>query len=168
MKTNNLLRVLILEDEPDDATLILYQVKKTIYNINARVIADKKQYSALLKSWEPDIIISDYYVPGFDGADALLLAKELAPNTPFIFVTGKVTEELAEETIISSTEAYLLKDHLERLPVIVEVLIDKEKLLFKNNNLKAMISDAHALIQSSKEKVIKKNINIDKLKYKKS
>ena len=166
MNTDNLLRVLILEDEPDDATLILYHVKKTMYKINARIISDEKQYNALLKSWEPDIIISDYYIPGFDGADALKQAKKLAPETPFIFVTGKVSEELAEETIISSTEAYLLKDHLERLPQIIEVLIDNQKLFIKNKNLKAMMSDAHALIKSSKEKVSKKRPDISKFKPK--
>src|SRR5206468_1095196 len=63
----------------------------------------------------PDLILSDYALPGFDGYAALDIAKRKAPNTPFIFVTGTLGEEVAIETLKKGATDYVLKHRLSRL-----------------------------------------------------
>src|SRR5439155_25908228 len=62
-----------------------------------------------------DLILSDYLLPGFSGGTALELAQQFAPDTPFIFVSGALGEELAIEMLKSGATDYVLKEHMERL-----------------------------------------------------
>jgi signal transduction histidine kinase len=69
------------------------------------------------------LILSDYSLPGFNGQDALNIAREKCPETPFIFVTGTMGEEVAIETLKSGATDYVLKTRLSRLlPAVVRAL----------------------------------------------
>ncbi|MEM1136241.1 MAG: response regulator [Bacteroidota bacterium] len=153
----NTLRVLIIEDEVDDANLLLHELKKTKFNIYPSIVADEKKLKTLLKSWEPDLIISDYYIPGFSGAEALLMSKNAFPEIPFIFVTGKVDRDLAKETILNSTDAYVLKDEIHKLSILINTIIDKKELFLKDKNVNYALKDAKELVESAKLKTNSSN-----------
>jgi PleD family two-component response regulator len=84
----NGLRVLILEDVPTDAKLIERELRGTGVAFQTARVDGRDQFLGALQNFSPDFILADYSLQGFDGAAALSLARENAPDTPFIFVTG--------------------------------------------------------------------------------
>lgn len=70
---------------------------------------------AALEAFRPDIIISDYKMPRFDGMSALRMAQEKTPETPFIIATGSTNEDTAVECIKAGAWDYVIKEHIKRL-----------------------------------------------------
>src|SRR5439155_9024815 len=83
-------------------------------------VETKEEYLHELKEQPPELILSDYSLPGFNGKDALEIAREKVPNIPFIFVTGTMGEEVAIETLKSGATDYVLKTRLARLGPAVQ------------------------------------------------
>ncbi|HZL10207.1 MAG TPA: PAS domain S-box protein [Prolixibacteraceae bacterium] len=108
-------RILLVEDELYDAELNMREIKKTLpYSVFERV-DNRTDYLKILKSFKPDIIISDYNMPSFDGLSALKIAVEYYPLTPFIVVTGSINEDTAVDCMKAGATDYVLKDSLKRL-----------------------------------------------------
>ncbi|HEX7494003.1 MAG TPA: response regulator [Bacteroidales bacterium] len=122
------LKILFVEDVLIDAELIWREIEKN--NISfSKVLVDKKdKFLEYLKDFEPDLIISDYRLPQFDGMTALSLRNEQAPLIPFILVTGSVNEEVAVECMKAGADDYILKDNLSRLVPAILNSIKKSKL----------------------------------------
>jgi PAS domain S-box-containing protein len=89
------LRVLIIEDVPMDAELVEYELGRARIPFQARRVDTRELFLAELRAFEPDVILSDYTLPRFDGMAALELARSHAPATPFLIVTGSINEETA-------------------------------------------------------------------------
>ena len=113
------LRILIVEDVPADAELIEYELQNAGMTFSAKRVETKAAYVEALSTFLPDVILSDYSLPAFDGMTALQLRLEQAPDTPFIFVTGALGEELAIDLVKQGATDYVLKSRLSRLPVAV-------------------------------------------------
>ena len=112
-----LLKVLILEDSLNDVELIKNEVKSVLnYDFDFRVVMNKRDFEAALINYYPDIILSDYNLPQFNGMKALELSVKLSPLTPFIIVTGTMTEEAAADSILAGAWDYVVKERLHRLP----------------------------------------------------
>ena len=73
-----------------------------------------------LDEFRPDLILSDYTLPRFDGMSALSLARERAPAVPFLIVTGSVNEETAVGCMKAGATDYLLKSNLARIGPAIE------------------------------------------------
>ena len=114
------LRILILEDVPEDAELIRFHLEKAGYILNAKIVDDEASFKKALNTFNPDVILSDYSLPTFSGLEALLIASDVSPTTPFVFVTGAVGEEIAAETIISGASGFVLKSNLPRLCELID------------------------------------------------
>jgi PAS domain S-box-containing protein len=108
-------RILYVEDVPEDAELILQNISGYGINFIRTIVDSKKDYIEALISFVPDVIISDYSTPDFDGMNALSLRNEISPLTPFILVTGSVNEEVAAECIKAGADDYVLKSDLTKL-----------------------------------------------------
>jgi len=80
----------------------------------------EKDFEDRLRRDPPELILSDFVLPSFDGASALRLAREIVPHIPFIFVTGAMGEEVAIETLKGGATDYVLKTRLSRLVPVVE------------------------------------------------
>jgi CheY-like chemotaxis protein len=91
------LKILFVEDVIRDAELNWREIEKNGIAFKKLLVDNRKDFLEGLESFKPDIIISDYSLPQFDGMQALLLRNEIAPQTPFIVVTGSVNEEVAVE-----------------------------------------------------------------------
>jgi CheY-like chemotaxis protein len=89
------LRILLLEDVLMDAELVEYELERARIPFVARRVDTREGFLRALEEFEPDLILSDFTLPRFDGMAALALARERAPSVPFLIVTGSVNEETA-------------------------------------------------------------------------
>ena len=115
-----MLRVLLTEDNPADAEMELRELKRAGLRIAHRVADTEQGFVSALREFSPDVILSDFSMPGFDGMVALALARDLAPDTPFVFVSGTLGEEYAIRALRNGATDYVLKTNLVRLPAAVE------------------------------------------------
>lgn len=122
------LRILLLEDNPPHAELAEHVLREGRLNFSLVRVETREGFLRELAQRPPDLILSDYALPAFDGYAALGLAREEAPDTPFIFVTGTLGEEVAIETLKNGATDYVLKTHLTRLlPVVQRALREAEE-----------------------------------------
>jgi diguanylate cyclase (GGDEF)-like protein/PAS domain S-box-containing protein len=122
------IRVLIAEDTPADAELQLRELKRAGLKTESKIVAAEAAFVSALRDFRPDVILSDFSMPGFDGMAALELARKLVPDTPFMFVSGTLGENYAIRALKSGATDYVLKTNLARLPAAVErALADSKK-----------------------------------------
>ncbi len=117
----------MLEDDPVDAELIYGLLRKKQPNIEFTLALTRQDYELALQQSRPDLILADNSLPQFDASDALLYARLLSPDIPFIMVTGTVSEEYAVEMIKAGADDYILKDRLTRLPAAVDAAINQRQ-----------------------------------------
>ena len=122
------LRILIVEDVPSDAELLQFQLRKGGMEFISERVETKEDFLKMLREFKPDLILSDYFLPHFDGMTALRLTQELAPTTPFILVTGSLNEETAVECIKAGAADYILKDHIIRIVSAIKAAFEKIRL----------------------------------------
>ena len=115
-----ILRVLIAEDVAADAELEIRELRRAGILFSHRVVDKESDFVLVLREFAPDVILSDFSMPGFDGMEALRLAQELAPEIPFIFVSGTLGEEYAIRALQRGATDYVIKSNLARLPAAVE------------------------------------------------
>jgi diguanylate cyclase (GGDEF)-like protein/PAS domain S-box-containing protein len=118
--TSPAIRVLLTEDMAADAELEVRELKRAGLRISHRVVDSEQSFEQALREFAPDIILSDFSMPGFDGMHALAIAREIAPETPFVFVSGTIGEEYAIRALKNGATDYVLKSNLVRLPAAVE------------------------------------------------
>lgn len=114
------LTCLLLEDSAVDAELITYQLTRVQGGLDVTRAEVRKDYEAWLGSRHFDIILSDYSLPSFSGLEALTLARDIAADTPFIFISGVLGEERATEALRAGATDYVTKRDLDRIPMVVE------------------------------------------------
>jgi len=125
---NQTYRVLLVEDESLDAELNIREIKKVLPSSIFQVVDNRNGYMDLLKNFVPDIIISDFNMPSFDGLSALKIAQKVCPLTPFIMVTGSINEDTAVECMKAGALDYVLKDSLKRLGSSVLSALEQRKI----------------------------------------
>ncbi|KWT74142.1 MULTISPECIES: response regulator [unclassified Variovorax] len=114
------LRILILEDSRFDAELLIEAVRLAQPQVQTTVVNTEAQFLDALRRGPPTLILSDFQLPGFSGAQALDIAKNAAPGVPFIFVSGVIGEDNAVELLKRGATDYVSKGRLARLPVVLE------------------------------------------------
>jgi PAS domain S-box-containing protein len=114
------IRILFLEDDPSDAQLLEWELERSGIPFVSKRVDNRDAFMHELLSSPPDLILSDYSLPGFDGMEALHLLKQYHPHIPFIVVTGAINEETAVECIKSGAEDYVIKDRPRRLAQAVQ------------------------------------------------
>jgi PAS domain S-box-containing protein len=118
------LKVLLFEDDPLDAELMLHELEAAGLDVEARRV-DTEGAFAFAASEEPafDLFLLDYEVPGFGGPEALAELRARRPDAPAIIISGKVGEETAIEMLKSGATDYVLKQRLGRLaPAVARAL----------------------------------------------
>ncbi|MGZ5519069.1 MAG: PAS domain S-box protein, partial [Limisphaerales bacterium] len=122
------LRVLILEDIATDAEFVQRELKRAQIQFVAQCADNRDGYLRGLQEFHPDIILSDFSMPGFDAFDALDLLKQSGKDTPFILVTGSQSEEVAVRCMKAGADDYILKSTLKRLPSAVLNAVKKKDI----------------------------------------
>jgi signal transduction histidine kinase len=121
------IRILMLEDDATDAELIKHALRKDGLIFTVQRVETSEDYVDILEKEAPDLILSDYALPSFDGYAALSIAQNKCPDVPFIFVTGTMGEEVAIETLKNGATDYVLKIRLARLAPAVHRALRETK-----------------------------------------
>ncbi len=133
------LRILIVEDEPNDAELVVHALRRASLVFTSRRVDTEAALRFEIDSHVPDIILSDFSMPKFNGLDALSVAREICPDIPFIFVSGTIGEEKAINALKSGATDYILKHDLGRLvPAVKRALSDAQAALEQRRTQQAL------------------------------
>lgn len=146
----NDLHILILEDTPTDASLIQFELTEAGLTFTANWVTDRASYLKALDEFSPDIILSDYSLPSFDGQSAMDLAARKCPDVPFIFVSGALGEETAVDLLKQGATDYVLKGRLFRLvPAVTRALQEARERAEKRMALKALELKSRSLEEAN-------------------
>ena len=144
------LRVLILEDRPADAELIVHELCKAGFAPEWYCVSTESDFLAALDT-PIDVILADFRLPSFTALEALRHLKERNLGIPFIIVTGTLGDEMAAECIKQGATDYLLKDRLARLgPAVTQALTGK-RLRAERNHTGVQL---HALLEFVPDAVV--------------
>src|SRR5260221_2238565 len=120
MKERGEIKVLLVEDRIDDADLLLAEMRGRGLPVVSLRVESERAYTHALRHFAPQLILSDYTLPDFDGPLALRIARRERPDTPFIFVSGTIGEERAIDALQQGAVDYVLKDNRARLVPAIE------------------------------------------------
>ena len=121
------LRILHLEDDPRDAELVAATLRSGDVPCEVRRVETREAYESALRDAEIDLVLSDFSLPGYDGASALAFARSLRPEIPFILVSGTIGEDAAIESLLAGATDYVMKHRLSRLvPAVLRALREAE------------------------------------------
>src|SRR5512146_1353874 len=145
------LRLLILEDVAAEAELAVRALETAGLDCSWRRVASETEFRAGLRELRPDVILSDFSLPGFDGMLALAIVAAEAPETPFIFVSGTIGEERAIDALRHGAGDYVLKTNLVRLRDRTKLLEEACRIAHSVGNYVCafvMLIDPHTRVAS--------------------
>jgi len=149
----SLLKLLLVEDSPHDAELTLLTLENSGLKIDATLVYNHQEVERELLAQRFDLILSDYLLPGSSGAEVLNCARRLAPQTPFIFLSGIFGEQHAVEMMRMGAIDYVLKQNLKMLPKAVVRAVsevhEREKRVRAEETLQDAEVRAHLAIEAA-------------------
>jgi len=153
------LRVLLVEDSEDDAALVLRALRRGGFEpVWERVeTAEGLRQALAARQWE--LVLSDYAMSGFNGMEALRLKNDLAPEPPFVLVSGAVGEETATEIMRAGARDYVMKDRLGRLvPVVARELEEAKGRAAQRQADKVITALVHGIVATTGEECFERII----------
>src|ERR1022692_1919418 len=139
------LNILIVEDSPDDADMVVAELRRAGFAPKWKRVETELDFLAEIKN-SPDIILSDYSMPQFNGLRAAELLRKYEWDIPFILISGAVGEETAVEAMKRGAADYLLKDRLARLGQALEHALEQKRLREDHKRMqKQLVLQATAL-----------------------
>jgi PAS domain S-box-containing protein len=114
------LRLLLVEDSPDDAELILHELARAGYDVVHHRVQTAGDMRAALADKKWDVVISDYVMPEFSAPEALKVLRASGIDLPFLIVSGTIGEEIAVEALKAGADDYLVKGRFARLIPAIE------------------------------------------------
>ena len=133
------LRVLMVEDSAADAELCMRAVRQAGLKAEFDTAEDETAFRRRLQESKYDVILSDNSLPRWSGQEALKLAKAIAPDIPFLLVTGSLGEEAAVDVIKRGAVDYIIKDRMTRLPdAILRAIADRRAVKDRERTLQAL------------------------------
>jgi PAS domain S-box-containing protein len=122
------IQILHLEDSKSDSLLVQINLRKENLNFEYFFVDNEQDFLEHLENRKIDIILSDYNLPDYNGAEALIVSKTRFSHIPFVFVSGTMGEEAAIESLLNGATDYVLKNRIERLGSAVKRAIRESKL----------------------------------------
>ena len=141
------LRVLHLEDNPNDAELIQAALQSEGIVSHVVRVETRADFLASLEQGGFDIILADYTLPSFDGLSALSIAMEKCPDVPFIFVSGTLGEEVAIEALKIGATDYLLKERLSSIGPSVHRALREARERDERRRAEALLAGEKRLLE---------------------
>lgn len=140
MESNIKLQILFVEDLETDQILAEREIKKAGIEFTSVRVETERDFIFQLENFDPNLIISDYSMPEFDGMSALKIALKIKPNIPFLILTGSMNEETAVECMKAGADDYIIKENLNRLiPAINSSLKKYENIQAKERAEKSLL-----------------------------
>lgn len=103
------IRVLFIDDSGDDVYLAKATLQRAGLALDSRTVQYEDELRYELADWQPDIIVSDFAMPTLNGTRAFDLARELAPETPFLFLSGGALGRIASDVLARGAVGYVEK-----------------------------------------------------------
>ncbi|MFA6979775.1 MAG: PAS domain S-box protein [Ignavibacteriaceae bacterium] len=142
------LKILFVEDVHTDAELAMRILERAGIQFQSRVVQTETDFLHELEKFVPDIIISDYQMPQFNGMRVLDITLEKCPATPFILLTGSVNEEIAVECMKSGATDYIIKEHIARLPMAIKDALEKNKIILGKEKAELQLIESEKRFRS--------------------
>lgn len=143
------IRILFLEDLPADAEMAKRELKKAGIEFVGKVVETENDFRNELNGFLPDIIISDYSLPSFDGMSALKIVRKHTHYIPFIILTGSMNEETAVNCMKSGANDYVIKEQIKRLPYAVHEAIEANKIRLEKEKILEELIEAKEKAEES-------------------
>jgi len=124
---NGKLRVLNLEDSPNDSELILAELETAWSEVELLRVEMREAFVRALDEFAPDIVLSDFNLPDMSGREALHIVRQTHPDIPVVMVTGALGDIEAVELVKQGARDYVMKDHLQRLASAVQGALSLEQ-----------------------------------------
>ncbi|MBA6114899.1 hybrid sensor histidine kinase/response regulator [Pseudomonas putida] len=138
------LKLLMVEDSSMDAELTLLGLERSGLQLQSHLVFDHVAAEQALREASYDLILCDCVLPGSSGTDVLAIAQRLAPDTPFIFLSGIYGEEHAVEMIRLGATDYVLKKNLPLLPKAVRRALTEVQKRQRRRRAEEALADVEA------------------------
>ncbi len=153
------IRVLVLDDCPDDATLCLRELEKAGFEISAEVVPTLDDLTACVRSGSYDLLMADYRLPRGTGMDALPILKREANDIPLILLTGALGEEEAVECVKQGATDFVLKHRLSRLAPVVRRAMAERRTREAEERGREALARLAAIVESSPDAIVGCGLN---------
>lgn len=104
------MKIVHLEDSSHDAELTHFNLREEWPECEIQTVSTRADFEGALAASRPDLILSDFNMPSYDGLEALRWARRVLPGVPFIFLSGTIGEERALEARRLGAFDCLVKD----------------------------------------------------------
>jgi len=141
------LRILHLDDNSLDRELAADVMNAQGVECTITPVANREEFEAEIRSRGFDLIISDFNMPGFDGASACAMAQEVCPDTPFLFLSGTVGEERAVTLLRQGATDYVLKDRMARLGSAVQRAREESQMKAARKRAEEDLRELNAVLE---------------------
>jgi signal transduction histidine kinase len=139
---DRLLRLLLLEDIPEESEIVERELRRDGLIFEARRVQTRAEFLTALDEFAPDLVLADSKLPTFDGRSALEIAHRHTPRIPVVMVTGQLGDEAAVDLLIAGASDYILKDRLARLGSAVRRVLQQEEDTRKRERLELALRKA--------------------------
>ena len=148
----------MLEDNKDDAMMIERVLRKDNLSFIKECVDTREEFDESIKRFQPDVILSDHGLPQFNSREALKIALKESSSSPFILVTGTMTDEFAISILRDGADDYILKSNLSRLPLAIRRAI-------KERRLEQLKREARHALRKQNSELLKVNQELDNFVY---
>jgi PAS domain S-box-containing protein len=135
-------KILFVEDLPSDVDLAILELRKEKINFEHITVCSRPDLLKAIKEFKPDLVISDYMMPTYNGLQALRDVKSVDESIPFILLTGSINEETAVECIKAGAEDYVIKEHMTRLPFAVKEALEQQRIRQEKSIAERLLKDS--------------------------
>ncbi|MCW5627030.1 MAG: response regulator [Burkholderiales bacterium] len=149
------LRLLLLEDVPEDAELITRALRRGGFDVVAHRVDDERGFLDELERFLPQLVLSDFSLPGFSGLAALEMLRSRRADIPFIFVSGTIGEERAIDSLQRGAMDYVLKTNLARLAPAVRRALDQVEERSARQLAESELADANQRLRMLSKRLIR-------------
>ncbi len=158
-------KILILEDNQFDAELLLIELKKIFKQYEHVILESVGGFTETVKSFQPDIILSDYNLGPENGLEVIKIAKEICPQIPVIIVTGALSEEVAVNCIHHGAWDYIIKDKLFKLEPAIKRSFEVQKEIIQKEEYEQELKTTIQKLAASEEKLKANQEKLEESEY---
>ena len=149
----SVLRILHLEDNPNDAELMRLTLEGQGVHCAIKRVQTREAFEGALEQEPFDLVISDFTLPSFDGLSALTISRQIKPDVPLIFFSGTIGEEATVESLRRGATDCILKDRLSRLPASVQRAVHDSQVRAERRIADEIIREQASLLDKSRDAI---------------
>lgn len=153
------MKILHLEDNPNDAELVRALILEEWPDCAITCVSNRFGFLSALDQVQYDLILSDFALQALNGLEALKLARERTPDTPFIFLSGTIGEDRAIDALQSGAQDYVLKDRMKRLINAIGRALREFEERKRRQEAESRIRDLADFLNQAREAVVVTNLD---------